>query len=59
MRHMTIYENLAKQVREMRRWQKDFFETKSQDSLTRAIQCETKVDKILEDLEIPSLFNEG
>lgn len=56
---MTIYENLVKQVREMRRWQKEYFETKSQDALARSIQCETKVDRILEELEIPSLFDEG
>lgn len=43
----------------MRRWQKEYFETKSQDALARSIQCETKVDRILEELEIPSLFDEG
>lgn len=56
---MTIQENLIDSVRQMRRWQKEYFETKSQDALARSIQCETKVDRILEELEIPSLFDEG
>lgn len=55
---MTIQENLIETVRQMRRWQKEYFETKSQDALTRSIQLEIKVDRILEELEIPSLFDE-
>lgn len=59
IRKMTIQENLIESVRQMRRWQKEYFETKSRDALARSIQCETKVDRILEELDIPSLFDEG
>lgn len=59
MKERTLQENLIESVRQMRRWQKEYFDTKSQDALARSIQCETKVDRILEELEIPSLFDEG
>ena len=45
-----------KTVAEMRRWQKEFFRTRSPQALSESRRLEKKVDKMLEDMEQPGLF---
>ena len=54
---MTIDERFADQVEQMRYWQKIYFRSRSEEAKQNAIALEKKVDKMIEDRKIPSLFN--
>lgn len=49
---------LIEAVKQMRRFQKDYFATKNYDALNNARKAEAKVDKMIEDIETPNLFNQ-
>lgn len=50
-------EKLKNAVSEMRKWQKEYFRTKSPIALNESKRLEKVVDKILEEMDNPGLFN--
>lgn len=55
---MGSIERLIEEVRTVRRLQKDYFRTRSRETLIAARQHEAKLDKMLEECVAPNLFSE-
>ncbi len=52
-------ERLMEAVGDMRHRQREYFRTRSKSALTAAQAAERKVDRLLEELQTPTLFERG
>lgn len=53
---MDLKDQIIEKVREMRRLQREFFRTHNSKALQASKDIEKVVDKLLEELETPNLF---
>lgn len=53
---MDIKDQLIDEVRKMRQLQKEYFLTRGRDILAASKASESRVDKLLKELEAPGLF---